>query len=139
IRDFHVTGVQTCALPILRVRYRAIISGVASAGSMRGVGSPVRWLRANTIMDAAMTTRTEWTARVTTYFHIRAPPVRGDRGAPSCTRAARTKALPKSGFGTHRTAAYRSRSALVDAHTVHVGHVDPDILNGILRHREGIP
>src|SRR5690606_40237948 len=42
IRDFHVTGVQTCALPILRQRYLMVIDGeqVEGGGGFRPVINP---------------------------------------------------------------------------------------------------
>src|SRR5690606_40582712 len=36
IRDFHVTGVQTCALPILRVMVLVKASAASEAGEMPG-------------------------------------------------------------------------------------------------------
>src|SRR5690606_39808889 len=40
IRDFHVTGVQTCALPISAAER-------AGTGSVRAVRAPSRWTRAS--------------------------------------------------------------------------------------------
>src|SRR5690606_39852501 len=48
IRDFHVTGVQTCALPISRVRGVVNAHALATGwrlGSGQAVGRPTRYYR----------------------------------------------------------------------------------------------
>src|SRR5690606_40469631 len=42
IRDFHVTGVQTCALPICRAVQPTTVSADASCGSKRRIRASVR-------------------------------------------------------------------------------------------------
>src|SRR5207302_6220210 len=46
IRDFHVTGVQTCALPISKVAKKNGISSDASTGNSNSIGPNTRtWSR----------------------------------------------------------------------------------------------
>src|SRR5690606_40358460 len=57
IRDFHVTGVQTCALPILRILGARIAK--ASDPATASHGHDVRILRGSTLC-AALTSRGTW-------------------------------------------------------------------------------
>src|SRR5690606_39426809 len=45
IRDFHVTGVQTCALPICRQRPARRRPAATAAGRRRGNAAEAWWLR----------------------------------------------------------------------------------------------
>src|SRR5690606_40927273 len=54
IRDFHVTGVQTCALPIFQARNQASQANTAVAGNAENVSAVKGLIGAETALTGAM-------------------------------------------------------------------------------------